>query len=882
MQWHQISRTKRRPFLQRCQRRGTIAGVSGEPHKTPIRVMPTGWARAPLVPIAMAIIGGILLHEITPPYPTVYLVVAISLAVAVGAAGANVGSACLLTAAALLGCAAAQAAHVRFAANDIARFTTDTPRLVTLRGVLVNDPQLRAGADIGRPRPPRMAALLDVREIQTWHGWQPTTGRALLQLHTPAPALRGGQAIELFGKLERPGPAVNPGQFDYENFYRSQRIVASVSASGPATIQVLGDAGPGVIGRLRDAARAALLAGFDADDAESAALLRAMLLGERDSAMSDARELFRKSGTSHYLAVSGLHVGIVGGVVWFLLRVFGAGPRLTIIGGGLTIVGYAILAAPAPPVLRATVLALSVGVGLLLGRRAGGVQLLAGAAIVLLLLAPLDLYRAGFQLSFVTVLGLMLLGEPVRTALKGAGDADVLRRRREHPLVRIGQWLDARMLKALTAAVVAWLAAMPLVAVHFGQFNSWAIPASLAAAPAVVLSLLAGVLKLILTAAVPPGAPLFADVAAWPVAWMRATVGWFADLPAADVPLPTPGLALVLLLYAAVLLAILTLPKPGRQWTTRFGAARWLARAPMIGLAVLVFVLPLTGGSHSVTVDPRPLRVTLLAVGAGQCAAIETPDGRVTLIDAGSSSLGRPLESCIAPFLRAGGHAGVERVIVSHANFDHYNAAADVTAVYDATEVVVGPGFADDARAQPAGRELLARLDHLGRPPREVRPGDVLPLDARTRLRVLWPPADHAALSPNDASLVLRLEHDAAGGTRSILFTGDIQQEAMLALLEMDRETPGLLAADVLVAPHHGSREQATAAFVAAVGPSHVLSSNGRNLARKQADFNSAVGDATLLRTHDGGAITVEVGRDGTVSVSQFLTDDRPTLTYPE
>ena len=255
----------------------------------------------------------------------------------------------------------------------------------------------------------------------------------------------------------------------------------------------------------------------------------------------------------------------------------------------------------------------------------------------------------------------------------------------------------------------------------------------------------------------------------------------------------------------------------------------------------------------------------------------------MTLVDAGSSSLGRPLESCIAPFLRAGGHAAVERVVVSHANFDHYNAAADVTAVYGATEVLVGSGFVGDARAQPAGRELLANLDHLGRPPREVRPGDAIPLDGRTRLRVLWPPAAREDLTANDASLVLRLEHDAADGrTLAMLFTGDIQQDALIALLDLDAREPGLLSADVLVAPHHGSHESATAAFVAAVDPRHVLSSNGRSLARKQLDFEQAVGDAALWRTHDGGAITVTLARDGTVGVTQFLAGSRPTLTYPE
>jgi competence protein ComEC len=115
----------------------------------------------------------------------------------------------------------------------------------------------------------------------------------------------------------------------------------------------------------------------------------------------------------------------------------------------------------------------------------------------------------------------------------------------------------------------------------------------------------------------------------------------------------------------------------------------------------------------------------------------------------------------------------------------------------------------------------------------------------------------------NDASLVVRLTH--AG--RSILFTGDIQSDALKQLLQ----DPERLGADVLLAAHHGSSEEETAAFVRAVNPSIVLSSNDRTLTMKQRNFERMVGAARLYRTNTCGALTVRIDGGGNVSVQPFL-----------
>src|SRR5690606_3169685 len=210
------------------------------------------------------------------------------------------------------------------------------------------------------------------------------------------------------------GEAMNPGQFDFAAYYRSGGVLASISVDGPGNVEVIGEGEAGVLAAAREQARRWLAAGFDAHTQVEAAVLRALLLGESDPVMTDAREDFRRSGTSHHLAISGMHIAIVGGLVLGLMRLLGFGPRTSVVAGTLVVAIYGLLALPSAPVIRATALAVTFGLGLVTGRRAGGVQLLSASAIFVLLINPLDVYRAGFQLTFVTVLGLMLFSRPLQ------------------------------------------------------------------------------------------------------------------------------------------------------------------------------------------------------------------------------------------------------------------------------------------------------------------------------------------------------------------------------------------------------------------------------------------------------------------------------------
>jgi len=414
-------------------------------------------------------------------------------------------------------------------------------------------------------------------------------------------------------------------------------------------------------------------------------------------------------------------------------------------------------------------------------------------------------------------------------------------------LLWLADRIDRQIVVVVAAGLAAWLVSMPIVASHFTQMNPWAIFSSIALGPIVFTALLSGLIKIVFTSAWPSLAWLWADAAQIPVAGMRKFVDALTHLPFGDVPLPGPPAWVLVGFYSLLLCVFRPIHRPSLRLMSRIGFVLAL---------MAIFILP-----YAIAM-PRPgdgataCRVTVLSVGAGQCIVIEPPGGRVVLVDAGTLSMADPVRRCVGPFLRQRGITSIDTILVSHANTDHYNAVGELVPAYGVRDVVVASGFSDAVSGNGAGAQLLASLTRAQRPPRVVAPGQIIPLAADTTLEVVWPPVDATQLTQNDRSLVLRLRHK----NQSILFSGDIQDDAMRALIA----TPDAIRANVLIAPHHGSIETSTAAFVNAVQPDVVIASNDRTLSGKQTSFDRLMQGRSFYRTHIHGAVTLTLDASGT------------------
>ena len=816
------------------------------------------FARRPAFPIAIALIAGIAAqpHLRGPPLLWLIVIAAFIVASLLTSSRDKVSSLCLLAAIFLTGITASQLESHYFSASHISAFLTDNPKLAQMELRVLMMPQIIAPPTQGHPLPPKQAARAEVMKVKTRRGWERTSGEVNLTLEQPNAELAAGQQISVVGLLQRPAVAMNPGQFDAAAYYRRQRVLGTVTVAHVDGVTLLSAHGFAPLEKMRSHARRLLAAGFTAKHSLDHAVLLALALGDRDPEMRTVQDDFSHSGTAHLLAVSGLHVILIAGCALFVSRLLRAHPRKSTWFMMAIVLLYGLIVLPATPVLRATVLCLAFGISQLTGRQRDGIQTLAICAIGLLLYHPLDLYSAGFQLSFLTVFGMLLATRRIMELCNGLYDDEHTRVarsfRRPGFWVSCGLRLRGQLTGSLAIGCVAWLVSMPLVMYHFDQLNPYAVFAGLLLFPVVALGLIGGLLKILITLLLPSLAATWATLAATPMLWMRHEVNWLAHLPGANVPMSVPPLWQIALYYI-----VLSLPLLPWTWPS---VKRWIRCAPVA--AALLAMLPML-----VAAAPSPgngeTRITLLSIGAGQIGIVELSDGHALLIDDGSSSLTAPLRTILDPYLRTRGVRSIDAIFLSHPDYDHISATADTADEYHPARVYLSPVFRQQANASPPAVAMLHHLDDLHIPIETVTRGRHLTLNDDATLDVLWPPDAHPFTSTNNAGVVLRLNCHG----RTILFPADIQAATERELIDH----PENLHANILVAPHHGSSETTTGEFIGAVHPEAIISSNDRRSTKKQRDFNRLAGDIPLYRTSQFGAITVRISKTGELKIETFL-----------
>ena len=596
----------------------------------------------------------------------------------------------------------------------------------------------------------------------------------------PSEVAELGERVRLRGALRLPetgGPSRSPFDLPVEPRV-ALKSAAQIERIGPpggplAPIAVVHAA---VKRRLR-----ANLAGAEPEARGALALLLALVMGETQDLPGSTVGAFRDGGVAHIVAISGLQVGLVAGLLGSFARRAGASlaarDTLVLLATAL----FAVFAGGRPPVVRA---ALMIGLYLmarLLGRPTSAAHVLGFAAAVLLAADPANLFDVGFLLTFAAVFGLAAFGVPAARALRRTG-------------------LPALVADALGATAGAELAVLPVQLFVFNAVPAVALLSNPFVVPLSSLFLFLGLLLFPLLLL----SPSTASLAILPLRFLSdallAILAALDRLHAVRI-VPTPPFALAAAVAGLLLVAGLARRPALRRASLLTGAALALA---------LVLAPPVVS-------DPGTVRLQALDVGQGDSWLLISPRGRV-LVDGGGGpdreyDFGRLR---LLPRLADLGAVAFDAVVLTHPHPDHARGLLAVLTSLPVARVVLPRGaprnlFLDEFEEAAARRALT--LERLGAGQRFTAAG--------LTFEVLHPGDGAYPRAPeNNGSLVLSVGLE---GRRAIL-TGDIEGLAETDLVSGGRS----LAADVLKVPHHGSRTSTGAAFLSRVAPRLALIGVGR------------------------------------------------------
>jgi competence protein ComEC len=823
----------------------------------------------PAVAFAIFLAGGIGVCDVVPSHPWIWLVIAAVMVFFAGLVRRQDGLSNLSLGVAIIfvGLLAAQIQRYQFPRGDIRQYVNSTDRFAQVEVYLDDSPRLITGSvGAARSLPPKQTARALVTAIHVACGWRPASGKILLTLEQINPNVMAGQTLRVTGMLQSPLPPSNPGEFDFAAWAADERIAATLRVSHADAVQIVGQARFTPIIWLREKTRRLLAMGFWPERAYDHALLRAFVLGDSDPQLTDLDEKFVETGTIHCLTISGLHIAIIGSFVLFICRLLRISPRTSLWTTLIAVILYGLVATPTWPGWRSILMVAAGAIALFNRRWPDSLQLFFVAVSAILLIDPPDLHSGGFQVSFAAVLGMILFGNSIMRAawmLWDGPDVIALGPPRQRPIASAWNGMVRFFVGSLVFGLIAWACCMPLILYHFGQFNSWSAPANVVLLPISVVALVAGVAKILLTLCWPTAAHFWAISASIPIQWLRHFVEGLDRLPGAAVATPTLPIWFLIVYYG--LFAAVRLRR------SRF-RVRYLARiGPFVAIAALM-AWPLLARSNianplPTSTSPKQIQITLISLGAGQCAVIRGPSNHAILIDCGSTTVADLERRLFTPYLRSVGCTSVDRIFLSHGDYDHISAAGDIFRVYSEPTIYMSPHFRRHAAGSETAESLLEMLESAHRPPTIIERGDHLGLGEGMSLDVLWPPRD-CDMNSNNCGLVLKLSY----GGRTVLFPADIQEPPERELLK----NPAPLKCDVLVAPHHGSAELTTGDFIRAVDPKMIVASNASNLTHKQKMFDLLAAHETFYRTSRCGAITITIDANGKISLSTYLKNATP------
>ena len=592
------------------------------------------------------------------------------------------------------------------------------------------------------------------------------------------PELLPGMKVKAAGVLEEFSTAGNKGQFDFKNYYRSLNLAGRMEGAKVQVTEGRANGYRAALTRLR-AYLSGLLSAIGKE--REAAVLKAVLLGEKWETPEEVENLYSANGISHLLAISGLHISFIGMGIYKLLRRFTGSYLLAGGLGAFFVISYGIMVGEGVSAMRACLMFVVLALGNGVGRTYDMLSALSLAGILLLAQTPLALYQAAFQLSFGAVLGIGFFGPLISGLLPK-------------------RW---KCLSSFTTTLAVSFVTLPALLFHFFEFPIQSLWLNLLVIPMMSFLMGTGLLGLLAGAIwVPLGRFFLGTVSLVLDGYDRLcafgqSLGWNLILGR------PPEWKLV---FYGIFLALLGLFLQNRR--KKGPSVFCLLGVLGCFFLSLSFLSPLPDGK---------LWVTALDVGQGDSIVLKGPEGTVVLLDGGSTSDSQAGTMRILPYLKSEGIGELDYCVFTHLDEDHVSGVRQLVGEnFPINKVLISIQTAES----PSWKEWEALFQRADIPVFLIGKGDVLRL-GEAQLTCLWPDKEGEE-DGNNASLVFSLTWDRF----SMVLTGDLEKEGEEELLK-EGALPRQIT--VLKAGHHGSKESSSASFLEQLSPKIVWISCGED-----------------------------------------------------
>lgn len=591
---------------------------------------------------------------------------------------------------------------------------------------------------------------------------------------------------------------------------------------------------------------------------ENGGILCAMLLGDKTSMDTEIKNLYRKSGIAHVLAISGLHISLLGMLLYRFLRrcylpTFLCG--LLGIGGALVYIRFV---GASMSSFRAVSMFVLYMLADLLGRTYDLLTALALSAFLLLVQEPSAMFEAGFLLSYFAVLGLAI----VMPVLRGQIEENLLRvfHERLGAIVLPWKWLQtlfSNIISALLSGFSVQILIFPITLWFYYEFPLYSFLLNLIVVPCMSVVLVSAIIGTL------PGTGFVLYLTGFLLDCYEWLCRFIERFPGAVIVTGRPGLWQIVLYYFLIVIWLVVC-------THYRGCLRRMLCALFPLFCMALFLLPV----H------RENRMDMLSVGQGDCICLRDSAGGVVLVDGGSTDVEQVGTYRLLPFLKYHGISEVDAVFLSHAHMDHYSAIVELlekgkeegvrvkTVCLSAyAETLSKHRLTESASDVNAYTELISLAERVGCEVVYLSPGDHITCKTM-EFDCVYPPADVLAVDENDTSMILLAQLSDV----SVLFTGDSSSACDEEVIRCIRAL-GVREIDCLKVAHHGAQTSTSEELLEAFNFKLALISCGDGNAYGHPHSpliqRLAAAGCKVFVTSESGQVTVQIGK-GKVKVSEY------------